>query len=225
VFSSSVGTKFLIALTGLALLLFLILHLAGNLLVFAGPSAFNLYSDAFVRNPLLIPAELGLLCVFAAHVYKTIRMWMENRRARPARYEMTRRAGYTSRKSLASSTMILTGLATLGFVVLHLKTFKYGPHYIAADLPAEASAEAGANVRDVYRLELEVFQKPAYVAFYVVCMVLIGFHLRHGISSAFQSLGIEHPRCTRRLLVAGTVMAVVIGAGFAIIPLWIYVFR
>ncbi len=214
-FSSSVGTKLLIALTGLALLIFLILHLAGNLLLFAGPARFNEYSHALISNPLLIPAELGLLAIFVAHVYKTVRMWLNNQAARPVRYRMKRRARHTSRKSLASTTMIVTGLVTLVFVVLHLKTFKYGAQYAAAD----------PNVRDLDRLVVEVFHKPTYVVFYVVCMALIGLHLRHGIGSAFQSLGIEHPRYTERLPLAGTVLAVAIGGGFALIPLWVYVFR
>ncbi len=176
-FSSSIGTKIAIALTGLGLLGFLVLHLAGNLLIFAGPAAFNEYSEKLIRNPLLIPAELGLLAILLVHVYKAVRMWVGNRRARPTGYYDKRWAGHTSRKSVASSTMILTGLVTFVFVVLHLKTFKYGAHYQVA----------GSETRDLHRLVVEVFTQPAYMMFYVVCMALIGLHLRHGISSAFQT--------------------------------------
>jgi succinate dehydrogenase / fumarate reductase cytochrome b subunit len=212
VFSSSVGSKVLIGLTGLALVGFLILHLAGNLLALVGPDIFNAYSEKLIRNPLLIPAELGLLAIFLAHAYQTVTMWTANQRARPERYQRKARAGHTSRKTTASSTMILTGAVTFVFVVLHLKTFKYGPNYLLA----------GGDGRDLYRLVVEVFSRPGYVAFYVAAMILIGMHLRHGISSAFQSLGADHPRYTPRILAGGFALAVLIGGGFALIPIWIF---
>lgn len=212
VLSSSVGTKLLIAVTGLALFFYLILHLAGNLLVFFGPETFNEYSDQMISNPLIIPVEIGLLAVFVVHIFKTVKMYVGNQRARPAKYEVKRMAGHTSRKSVASTTMIWTGLVTLAFVVIHLKQFKFGTLYEVAE----------TGVRDLYRLEVEVFQNPATVALYVVAMLLIGFHLRHGISSAFQSLGVDHPRHTRRILAGGTILAVVIAGGLGFIPVWVY---
>jgi succinate dehydrogenase / fumarate reductase cytochrome b subunit len=215
VFSSSVGIKLLIAVTGLGLLLYLLLHLAGNLLVFLGADTFNEYSHTLISNPLVIPVEIGLLAIFLVHVFKTLKMWTDNQRARPQRYEMKRMAGRTSRKSVASTTMVWTGLLTLCFVVIHLKQFKYGAWYQTAD----------TEIRDLYRLEIELFTDPATVALYVVAMLIIGFHLRHGISSAFQSLGVDHPRHTRRLLTAGLVTAIVVAGGFAVIPLWVYFSR
>jgi succinate dehydrogenase / fumarate reductase cytochrome b subunit len=212
VFSSSVGTKLLIAITGLGLFLYLVLHLAGNLMVFLGPEVFNEYSHGLLSNPLLIPAEIGLLAIFVMHIYKTGAMWLGNQRARPERYRMKRMAGHTSRKSLASTTMIWTGLATFVFVIIHLKQFKYGAWYQTAD----------QGMRDLYRLEVELFRNPATVALYIVGMLLIGLHLRHGVSSAFQSLGIDHPRHTRRILAAGVVAAILIAGGFAVIPVWFY---
>jgi succinate dehydrogenase / fumarate reductase cytochrome b subunit len=215
VFSSSVGTKLLIGVTGLLLFLYLILHLAGNLLIFAGQHTFNEYSHTLISNPLLIPLEIGLAIVFVIHVYKTIRMWIANQAARPVRYEKKAWAGYTSRKTVASSTMIYTGLATLLFVLIHLRQFKYGTWYTIGDPP----------VRDLYRLEVEIFTSPVWVAIYVIGMVLIGLHLRHGISSAFQSIGADHPLYTRRLPLWGAIAAAIIGAGFAIIPIWVYLTR
>ncbi len=214
-FSSTVGTKLLIALTGLALVGFLVLHLAGNLLVLAGPTVFNAYSQRLVSNPLLVPAELGLLLVLLVHIYKTARMWLDSRDARPVGYAEKRWAGHTSRKSVASTTMILTGLITIAFLVLHLKTFKYGAYYTAPEI----------GVRDLHRLVIEVFASPLYVVFYVVCMALIGLHLRHGVSSAAQSLGLDHPRLTPGMRAGGTVLAFIIGGGFALIPVWIYFLR
>lgn len=212
-FSSSVGTKLLIGLTGLALFAYLILHLAGNALIFAGPEIFNEYSHALISNPLVVPVEIGLLLIFLIHVYKTIRMWMHNRAARPVRYQRKQNAGHTSRKSFASSTMVVSGLVTLLFVVVHVKQFKYGAWYqTVSDNP----------IRDLYRTELEVFRQPLWVAFYAVCALIVGLHLRHGISSGFQSVGLDHPVYTRRLTLLGIVFAVIIGGGLALIPMWVY---
>jgi len=215
VFTSSVGTKLLIGLTGLALFAYLILHLAGNLLIFFGQETFNDYSHKLISNPLVVPIEIGLLLIFLLHVYKAITNWMSNQAARPVRYEKKEWAGYTSRKSISSTTMIWTGLVTLLFVVVHLKQFKFGAWYEIGDPP----------MRDLYRTETEIFSAPAWVTVYVVCVILVGFHLRHGISSAFQSIGADHPVYTRRLVVWGSVCAAIIGGGFAIIPIWVYLTR
>jgi succinate dehydrogenase / fumarate reductase cytochrome b subunit len=213
IFRSSVGTKLLIGLTGLALFAYLILHLAGNAIIFFGAEPFNRYSHALISNPLIVPIEIGLLLIFLLHIYKTVTMWTSNQTARPVRYQMKRPAGHTSRKSVASSTMIVTGLVTVLFVLIHVKQFKYGAWYATA---------SDATVRDLYRTEVEVFQRPFWVMFYVVCTLLVALHLRHGISSGFQSIGLDHPLYTRRLVAWGIVGAAVIGGGLAVIPIWVY---
>ena len=215
VFSSSVGTKLLIGLTGLLLFAYLLLHLAGNLMVFAGPETFNHYAHALVGNPLVVPAEIALLLLFLLHIYKTVTMWAANQRARHIGYAKKSWAGHTSRKSLGSTTMIWSGIFTLAFVVVHVAHIKFGAWYDIGDPP----------IRDLYRTEAEIFASPAWVAVYVVAMVLIGFHLRHGIASAFQSIGADHPVYTKRLVALGTVTAILIAGGFAIIPIWMYVTR
>jgi succinate dehydrogenase / fumarate reductase cytochrome b subunit len=212
-FSSSVGTKLLIGLTGLALFAYLILHLAGNALIFAGPEIFNEYSHRLISNPLIIPIEIGLLLIFLLHIYKTGRMWLQNRDARPARYARKEPAGHTSRKSFASSTMIVSGLITLLFVAVHVKQFKFGAWYQTA---------GDSEIRDLYRTEIEVFQQPLWVAFYVICTLIVGLHLRHGIASAIQSIGFDHPVYTRRLTAIGILLAAVIGGGLALIPVLLY---
>ncbi len=210
--SSSVGTKVLIAVTGLLLFVFLIGHLAGNLLVLLGPGPFNAYSHTLISNPLVIPMEIGLLLVVLVHVYKTVKMYLQSQQARPERYAVKHWAGHTSRKSVASSTMIVSGLVTAVFVIFHLQQFKWGSYYETADTPA---------VRDLYRTEVEFFQDPIWVAIYVICMGLIFLHLRHGIASACQSLGAAET-FGKRMLRVGMVAALIIGGGFAIIPLFIY---
>jgi succinate dehydrogenase / fumarate reductase cytochrome b subunit len=211
-FSSSIGSKFLIALTGLFLIIFLVAHLAGNLLFIAGPEAFNEYSHKLTSNPLVYVAELGLLVIFALHIIKTVGLFAGSYAARPQAYAKRKWAktkNANSRKSVSSSTMILTGTITLLFVVTHLATFKFGAYY-----------ETPEGIRDIYRLQLAVFSNPAYVAFYVVAMGVIVFHLWHGASSAMQSFGVDSPRWTPRLQWAGRGLAVILGLGFAVLPVY-----
>jgi succinate dehydrogenase / fumarate reductase cytochrome b subunit len=212
-FSSSVGSKYLIGITGLSLVAFLVLHLIGNLMVYVSPDTFNEYGDKLIHNPLVIPAELGLVALFLLHVFKTVSLWMGGNDARPVGYQTKKWAGHTSRKSVASTTMILTGTFLFVFVLLHLATFKYGAHYEVADHP---------GMRDLYRLMVEVFRSPAQVVFYEIGMVIVGFHLWHGTSSAFQSLGAGEPTWAAKIRVAGWGLAVIIAGGFFTIPLWVY---
>lgn len=211
-FSSSVGTKLLMGLTGVALFVYMLLHLAGNALILAGQDVFNEYSHALISNPLILPIEIGLLAIFLIHIYKAIRLWMANSAARPVSYGKKALAGHTSRKSLSSTTMIASGLFILVFVVIHVKQFRFGTWYQLTD----------STVRDLYRTEIEVFQNPFWVVVYVVATLLVGLHLRHGFASAFQSLGLDHPVYTRRLTALGVFFALLIGVGLAIIPVWVY---
>lgn len=212
-FRSTVGTKLLIGLTGLGLFVYMILHLAGNALIFAGQEIFNEYSHALISNPLIIPIEIGLLLLFVLHIYKAITNYLRNAAARPVVYAKKAYAGHTSRKSLASSTMIVSGLILLVFVVIHVKQFKFGSYYQTVD---------SADVRDLYRTEIEIFKQPLWVAFYVLGTLAVGLHLRHGIASGFQSIGFDHPVYTKRLTTLSILLAILIGGGLAIIPVWVY---
>ena len=209
-FSSSVGTKVLIGITGFALFLYLVIHIAGNLLVFFGPAVFNQYAYMMEeRNPLLPVIELLLLAVFLVHIYKTVRMFLSNQSARPVRYAQKKPAGRPSRKSLASSTMIVSGLWLLAFLIVHVKAFRFSPIYPWGD-----------GGRDLYRQEMENLSNPFVAGFYVLSTIVVGSHLWHGISSAFQSVGDDQPRWTPRIVAAGRVMSVLIAGGFIIIALW-----
>jgi succinate dehydrogenase / fumarate reductase, cytochrome b subunit len=209
---SSVGNKLLLGLTGLALFGFLIFHLAGNLLAFLGGESYNEHAHALISNPLIVPAELGLVAIFLTHIYKAVTNYRQNKAARPIAYGVKKRAGGASRKSLASSTMLWTGLSVLLFVIIHLKLFKYGPVY----------QEAGTNHRDLFRLLVDDFRKPGIVVGYVLAMILLGMHLRHGISSSIQSLGLMPESWTTRMLRGGIVVAIAIAGLFAIIPIAVY---
>ena len=211
-FGSSVGTKILLAFTGLALFGFLIVHLYGNLLAFLGPASYNEHAHELISNPLIIPAEFGLIAIFLTHIAKAIGNFGSNRSARPQGYGVKKWAGGPSRKSVASTTMIWSGLTVLLFVIIHLKLFKYGPVF----------TDAATGNRDLFRLLLDDFHKPVVVIGYVVAMLVVGLHLRHGISSATQSLGIVPASKTMLVLRGGMALAMVMAILFAIIPIAVY---
>ncbi len=210
--TSTVSTKVLIALTGLALFLYLIVHLGGNLLILLGAATYNGYAAFLLSNPLLVPVEVGLVAIFIIHVYKAIVMWWDNRKARPQRYQRKEWAGDPSRKNIASSTMIYTGLITLVFIVLHVTMFKYGNVQLVGPDRHE----------DLYTLVIGTFHDPLWVAFYELCLVLLGFHLWHGFASAFESLGWHYSGSNSGVVRLGKVLAIIIAGGFFFIPLWIY---
>ena len=208
---SLITTKLIIGVTGILLFAYLILHIIGNLIIFLGPETFNHYAHVLITNPLVVPVEVGLLVVFLIHLFKATGMTFKNQSARPAKYAKKEWAGGASQKSVASSSMILTGLAILIFVPIHVWTFKYGTHY-----------ELGEGMRDLFRTEVENFSSPVIVGLYVIMMVLVGLHLWHGVPSSFQSLGVSGPRFTPMIRKVGKVSAIVIAGGFIVIAVWVY---
>lgn len=208
--TSSIGRKIVMAITGIAMIGFLVAHLAGNLLIFVGAETFNAYSHKLISNPLVYVAEAGLLLLFVSHFVSGVAVTRQNRAARPVRYAVDRGAGHTSNKSLASTTMILSGALLLVFVPLHLWSFKFGAWY-------ETGGET--PMRDIHRLVIEIFRDPLHVVWYEVAMLVIAFHVWHGFGSAFETLGVAYRPAIRRI---GRVLAVVIMGGFATIPLGIY---
>jgi len=196
--------------TGLLLIGFLVTHLAANLLVLVDADAFNHYGHSLTSNPLIYIAEVGLIALFVGHFLTGFLVERGNRAARPSAYGNVQRAGGKSRKSLASSTMILSGIVMLVFVPLHVAFFKFGPYY-------ESTVQPG--VRDLARLVIEEFGRPGVVAWYEFALFVLGAHAWHGIGSAFDSLGISH----RSWIATGSrVLAVVLFGGFMIIPAVIY---
>ena len=211
VFDSSVGTKLLIGATGILLFLYLILHIVGNVIVFLGPETYNGYSHFLLSNPLIYPIEIGLVLVFLVHVYKAIAMTAANRRARPVGYAQKKYAGPPSRKTIASSTMILSGLWLLLFIIIHVRTFKFGAEY-----------EAAGGVRDLYRLEMENFSNPLTVA------LLRREHAHRRLALVARRgelLPVARHRpsqWTPRILAFGKIAAVVIAGGFVVIAIWAF---
>lgn len=210
--TSSIGKKQVLAFTGFAFCGFLIGHLLGNCLLYLGPESFNSYAHALVSNPLIYVAEAGLITLALIHLGMAIKLKIENKKARPVGY--AKKARQEDGATLASKTMILSGLVILVFIVIHLIYLKFGTWYeITHD---------GVVMRDLYRLTLEVFSSPLHVAFYVVSMAVLAFHLSHGVSSMFQSFGFRHARYTPIINLLGKLFVAVIFVGFSTLPIWAY---
>ena len=217
---SSVGKKFISGLTGLILVLFLVVHLIGNLLIYVGPDAFNSYAhtlESLGHGCFVYVAEAGLLAFFLFHIGSGFSVALHRRSARKLAYYKVTDAGGTSRKSLASRSMIITGGVLLVFVVIHVKMFKFGPAEIV-------QTAHGTDVRDLYTLVLQAFKDPLISLFYTAVMILLGVHLKHGVWSAFQSIGVNHPRFNPFLFVGGTILGILLAVGFVVFPVLIYLF-
>lgn len=200
VLSSSIGKKVQVALAGLLLCLFLVSHLAGNLLLWSGPAAFNQYAEMLEHNPLLPIAEIGLIVLFVLHIAMALYVRWQNKAARPIEYESSTWAGG---RTVGSATMFWTGSVVLVFLVIHVWTMRLTDH---GD--------------DLYRYVMERFQSAPYSLFYLFAMVALGFHLSHGFQAAFRTLGVEHGKYTPIITKVGLAFAGVVAAGFAAIVVW-----
>lgn len=206
--TSPIGRKVMMGLTGLLLILFLVGHLVGNMLLFKGASDFNSYSRTLLSTWLIYPVEIGLLVMFLYHAGGGLLVFLKNRAANPTAYDVkVAKMSPVSRKSFSSSTMIYTGAVVLVFLVVHLITLKWGGD--------------GSKFRDLAGDVKSMFKSPVWVGVYVVCMAVLATHLFHGFGSAFESLGIGHRSWLRRTTQA---IAVVLSAGFLLIPVAVLVF-
>lgn len=207
-------------LSGLSLVIFAVMHLIGNLLLLnSDPLPFNTYAFKLEQlGDLLKVLELGLLVFFVMHVVTAISVSRANRRARSVSYTKVGNAGGSSRKTLAALNMYGTGLLLLAFIIWHLLTFKWGPGAAQGYI----TSVQGQPARDLYRLVSEIFAQPAYMLTYVAIMGFFGLHLRHGFWSAFQSLGVNHPRFSPIIYTAALGIAALLGIGFMLIPIWVY---
>jgi len=208
---SSIGSKVVMALTGLGLVLFVIIHMAGNLQMFVGPDAMNEYGVTLRKMPLFLwIARIGLLGIAILHVIVSIRLTLANRRARPVRYEHEK----TVQASRSSRLMILTGLIILTFLIYHLLHFTLG----VAD-PKSFALEDPQGRHDVYNMVIAGFKNPLISGGYILAMVLLFSHLGHGASSWMQSLGWNHPKYNGLIEKIGPVISWIVCLGFVAIPL------
>jgi succinate dehydrogenase / fumarate reductase, cytochrome b subunit len=213
ILGTSVGKKAIMAVTGTILVAFVVVHMLGNLQVYMGSEALNRYAHFLRIEPALLwVARLVLLATGLTHGTVGFLLWMENRRARPQGYACSG----TVQATLASRTMIYTGLVVFGFIIyhiLHLTLRVVGP---AGYTPMET---------DVYRNVVAGFSDPVIAVLYIVGQLLLFFHLSHGIQSLFQSLGFRHPRYQAGIQRGGTILAFVIAAGNISIPVAVLLHR
>jgi succinate dehydrogenase / fumarate reductase, cytochrome b subunit len=217
-FWSSVGKKLFTGLTGASLCGFITVHLAGNMtLLDTTGRLFNLYAYHLTSlGPLLYVAEGIMVAIFLIHMTIGATIFINKLRARPVKYDVYTSAGGASRKTISSTTMIYTGVILIVFLVIHLLNFKYAP--------AQMISIEGQNepVKDLYTVVKNVFLMKGYTIYYILTVILLGYHLRHGFWSAFQSLGINHPFWTKPLYTIGVLFAVLMSFGFVFIPAWMY---
>ena len=200
---SSIGKKFLMALTGLAFCGFLAGHLAGNLTIFGGKDAFNSYAEHLHSlGPLLTLAELGLLVFAIVHVCTGLILFYQNFSARNNRYAVNKKAGG---RTIGSATMPYTGVLLLAFIVFHLINF----HFV------------DKTHRTIYEIVTQAFESPMYVGIYILAMIIAAVHVSHGLWSAFQTLGANHKKYMPLIMTLSIIFSLIVGFGFGIIPLYL----
>ncbi len=214
---SSVGKKVITGLTGFCLIGFVAVHLLGNLTLFLGPHAFNDYAhflETALHGWLIYAFEIGIFLIFGFHIVSAFTVaWTDKRKARKQGYKYSRNAGGKSRKTWASQTMIYTGALLLFFVISHIYLFKFGNHDVDAH-----------GVKNLYKTVVLVFKGIGFTVFTVVVMTLLGFHLRHGFWSAFQSLGWANDKYLPILVRIAFVVAVLLAIAFIVIPVYLFLF-
>jgi succinate dehydrogenase / fumarate reductase cytochrome b subunit len=216
-FSSSLGRKLTMALTGLFLILFLAVHLAGNLQLLKadGGRSFNIYAEFMSTNPLIQIVSKGNFAFILIHVIWAILLTRQNKSARgPVAYAES--SGKSSHWT--SRNMGILGTLVLVFLVVHLKDFWAQMHF--GQMPTVDYD--GKTYRDIYSLVDLWFHKEWYVGLYVFCMAAVGFHLYHGFASAFQTLGLNHLKYNGLIQTVGRAFAIVVPFLFALIPVLMY---
>lgn len=219
-YKSAVGRKIITGITGIALTLFTVIHLVGNLsLLSSNYDTFNIYAEKLASlGVLLYIAEIGLVAFFAVHAIVGISIFLRKKAARPVDYSVYASAGSASKQSFSSRSMIITGTILLAFLVFHIVSFKYGPGVAEGYV----STVDGHEIRDLRRLVYEKFSNPLYAFGYPIVMILLGVHLRHGIWSGLTSLALVKPKLSSVVYSIGGVIGGLIALGFIILPLAIY---
>ncbi|GIL17206.1 MAG: hypothetical protein BroJett040_09570 [Oligoflexia bacterium] len=210
---TTIGRKYLMGISGLIWAGFVLSHMAANLLIIFNPQAYNSYGHALTSGNFIYVAEAILVLAIVTHVICGISLTRENLAARgSSRYAMTPNGEKGA--SLASKTMAPQGALILAFIISHIATFKYGTYY--------ETSVGGVVMRDLHRLVVEVFKQPGYMAWYVVCLVLLGFHLSHGIGAIFQSLGLRNDKYACLIKKISVIYAVIVAAGFLVQPIYVF---
>ncbi len=203
-FGSSIGKKLLMAISGLGFFGFLCAHLAGNLTLYKGGTAFNAYAQKLRSlGPLLTVFESGLLVFAVIHLTTGTILFFQNLKARSVPYKIDRRAGG---RTLSSTLMPYTGFILLAFVIFHLINFSF----------------VDTSYRTIFEIVSAAFASPIYISIYVFVMIVLALHTRHGFWSAFQTIGANHPRYMPAIMVLSVAVSLIFGFGFGLLPIYIW---
>jgi len=212
--NSSIGKKFVMAVTGSFLMIFLIVHLIGNLTLYFGPETFNGYVETLdVIKPLIRVIEVVLLLSFIYHIIYGTWLWIENKKARPVNYKIN---ASSENSTFSSRWMFWIGSIIFIFLVIHLATFFYRFNFY--------DPEGLADQNKYYNIVIGFLQMPWYSILYIIAMIILGLHLHHGFQSAFQTFGWNHKKYTPLIKTVGTLYAVVMSGAFTSIPIYFLFF-
>lgn len=210
-YHSTLGKKYIMALSGVGLFAFVVAHMLGNLQVFLGPEALNTYAVFLKSKPALLwGMRLGLLAIVFLHILTAVQLTLRNRVARPEKYDRNK----PYKASFASRTIVLSGAALFAFIVYHLMHFTVG----FVD-PAYLQLRDAADRHDVYRMTILGFSHPGVSAFYIASMALLCLHLSHGVGSTFQSIGLKNKHSAVWIDRVSKLLAVIVFLGNSSMPL------
>ena len=214
-YNSSLGKKIITGVTGLGLTLFVLFHAIANLVILDDRNTYNQLGHWLNNLSFLYYAvELVLLAAVIFHSVVGINIRLRARRSRPDSYDRLESAGKPSKQTISSRSMAITGIILVGFLIWHLWSFKYGAYY--------TTVVDGVVVRDLSRLVIEKFHNPVYAFGYLALISFLGIHLRHGIWSAWQSLGVLSSSNSSFVYRLSFILAIAITLSFVTIPLTIY---
>lgn len=204
--TSSVGKKIIMSLTGFFLFSFLIVHLYINLFLFKQDhgATFDVYAEFMATYPVLRPLEIVLFAGFLLHAFVGVWLWVTNRAVRPQGYKVNRAS---NNSALTSRITFWTGMFVAVFLVVHIKTFFVASRFFP-------------DGRTMYEIVNQAFRSPLYVVFYLVALVFLGYHIKHGFQSALQTLGLSDPQYKGLIDIVGLCFWLIIPACFAAMPLY-----
>ncbi len=217
--TSSIGRKIIMSLTGLFLIVFLLVHLFGNLqlLIEDNGRQFNLYGNFMTSNPVIETVAILLYAAFLLHAIQGWLLWRKNRAARGMAYEV-KKTRAAQKSAFASKNMGWLGSIIFIFLLIHLYQFWFQVKF--GHLPEEIYD--GVAVENLFEPVKAAFTNFWFVLFYVISMVIVGYHLNHGFQSAFQTLGLNHKKIGPLVKFLGKIYSFLVPAGFALIPIWFY---
>lgn len=213
--TSSLGKKMIMALTGLFLISFLVIHVTINAMVFYndGGATFSHWGHFMGTNPIIRILEIGLVAGFLIHIFQGFALWRQNRAARPEKYKHVR---HPEKSKWYSRSMGLLGTIILLFLIIHTSHF-WIPNRVSQGISHWEDGEL-----DLFARMLSIFSNPIVVIVYLLGCFSLFWHLLHGFKSAFQSLGLNHVKYNGVIAFVGTAFSIIVPILFALIPIAIY---